>query len=69
MKCHFCNHEYQYSELVFTLPAICPFCVLGHGNRVPVYKGLKTRQIIETAVSMVKSPRMLHRLKCIVPCR
>ena len=69
MNCLFCNHEYHCSDLVFTTPAICPFCVLGHGNKHPVSKELKTKLIIELAVSLVKSPRMIHRLKCIVPCR
>jgi hypothetical protein len=67
MKCLFCNHEYQLYELVFTTPAICPFCVLGHGNNVPVYKELKTNKIIQIAVYLAMSPRMIHRLKCIVP--
>ena len=68
MNCLLCNHEYHCSDLVFTT-VICPFCVLGHGNKHPVSKELKTKLILELAVSLVKSPRMIHLLKCIVLCR
>jgi hypothetical protein len=69
MDCLFCNYEYNFSDLVFTTPAICPFCVLGHGNCFPVYRELKTYDVIKTAISLVNTPSMIHRLKCIVPSR
>jgi hypothetical protein len=61
MNCLFCNHEYHCSDLVFTTPAICPFCVLGHGNKHPVSKELKTKLVLELAVSSDDSSSEVHR--------
>lgn len=67
MECLYCCKEYNYNELVFVEPTICPFCILGYSNRYYVIKDLKTNESIERAIQIVKSPRMLHRLKCVVP--
>jgi len=68
MDCYFCNYEYDESELVFHTPIqVCPFCVLGHGRGYSIGKEYQTTDIIDFAVKLVKSPRMIHRLRCIIP--
>jgi hypothetical protein len=70
MRCLFCKHDYQIADLVLTSPAICSFCILGHGNHYRVGSKLKSDVFLrEHALKIARSPQMLHRLKCIVPCR
>lgn len=69
MECCLCHHEYALTELVFVQPSICPFCILGHGCMYVVSKDIKTDEVIKFAVQRIRSPRMMHRLKCIVPSK
>lgn len=69
MECCLCHHEYRLSDLVFVNPVMCPFCILGHGCVYVISKEFKTDQIIKYAVQLIRSPRMIHHLKCIVPSK
>ena len=67
MKCFFCTREYRLNELVLIEPAICPLCVLGVGNHFYVYKELRRNYYRRIAQNIVKSPRLIHILKCMIP--
>ena len=69
MLCLYCHKEYYLTDMVLVTPAICPFCILGHGNYYNVDRILRTRSFIKKAVEIIKSPHMVHLLKCIVPTR
>jgi hypothetical protein len=70
MRCLFCCQEYHYIDLVFTTPALCPLCILGHGNVLyHVSNEFKSVDSLRKAVDIMRKPTMIHRLRCQAPCR
>ena len=69
MRCQCCSQEYMVTDLVFTQPVICPFCILGHGRGYYLHRSFRTETYIQIALSRLSTPHMQHRLKCIVPSK